>query len=321
MGEHGGTHQLVMVRGDEVLFSIRLGEGDAALIGRSPAAQVVLRDPEVSWMHAMVWVERGWLWVRDISSTNGTLINSRRLKEATLVERESQLQVGTTLLTLQPGRSSRTVQQLRLWVEDLSSGLRFMLTDELRPLPGGLSQIRRSPEGRAMLYTPAAPEGRAINIGDTFSVEGRAYRVLDELLADPEPTDYTREPGLPYALSFPADTPPVFTEITTGTRHVLSSARRGEILRFLAERLHHDRQQKASTAQQGWCDDDELGRHLWGEDWSEGSNRLNVILHRIRRELESAGLDGGCLEKRRGGLRLWVQRIQLSPAPPIAAPV
>lgn len=319
MGEPPGRHQLLMVRGEDILFSLSLDEGDTALIGRSPAAQVVLRDAEVSWMHAMVWAERGWLWVRDISSTNGTLLDGRRLKEAALVEKECLLQVGSTLLVLRPAASSlpRAVPQ-RLWMEDLSSGLRFPVTAAPHAFTGGAVSIACHPDGRVILSSGASPtEAEAVvGVGETFAVGGRRYRLLDDQLADPQPTDFTREQGFPYSLQEGGPGTLVLADLSSGQQHTFSSARRAEILRLLGERLLLDRAQKRAPSQQGWCDDDTLGTHIWGRGWVEGSNRLNVIVHRIRRELETGGFDHTCLEKRRGGLRLWVQRILLTGTPP-----
>jgi EAL domain-containing protein (putative c-di-GMP-specific phosphodiesterase class I) len=55
-------------------------------IGRRPDAELVLRSPRVSHLHAELHESKGVLWLRDLDSTNGTLVNGRRLVGACPVE-------------------------------------------------------------------------------------------------------------------------------------------------------------------------------------------------------------------------------------------
>lgn len=48
------------------------------LIGRSPAADLVVADPEVSTRHARVWIGRGGATITDLLSTNGTAVGGDR---------------------------------------------------------------------------------------------------------------------------------------------------------------------------------------------------------------------------------------------------
>lgn len=62
----------------------RLVLGDRAVIGRSRECDVVLADPNASRRHAEIRRDReGWI-VRDLGSTNGTLVNGRRVQVARL---------------------------------------------------------------------------------------------------------------------------------------------------------------------------------------------------------------------------------------------
>ncbi len=53
--------------------------GDETTIGRSPQSDVVLLDTKVSRRHAMIRLENEAYWFHDLGSSNGCLINHRRI--------------------------------------------------------------------------------------------------------------------------------------------------------------------------------------------------------------------------------------------------
>jgi len=66
-----------------------------ARIGRSEEGEIVLVDPSVSRAHAVVEIDRGGAFVRDLSSTNGTFLNGRRIKAESLCDGD-ELRFGNT---------------------------------------------------------------------------------------------------------------------------------------------------------------------------------------------------------------------------------
>jgi diguanylate cyclase (GGDEF)-like protein len=73
-------------------------------IGRGPENQLVLRDPAVSWKHAIVDVTRaadGSERVRDLGSKHGTEVNGVRIDKEAVLSRGDQLGIGDTLLRLE----------------------------------------------------------------------------------------------------------------------------------------------------------------------------------------------------------------------------
>ena len=67
------------------------------LVGRDPAAQLILPDPGVSFRHAYI-EDRGGSWVLiDLDSTNGTEVNGQRASERPL-EHGDKLRCGTTIV-------------------------------------------------------------------------------------------------------------------------------------------------------------------------------------------------------------------------------
>jgi DNA-binding NtrC family response regulator len=59
---------------------IQLAEGQSLVIGRSPPADVTIRDSSLSRQHASVGLKDGEVWVEDLQSTNGTTINGEKIE-------------------------------------------------------------------------------------------------------------------------------------------------------------------------------------------------------------------------------------------------
>jgi pSer/pThr/pTyr-binding forkhead associated (FHA) protein len=97
----GGPHRLVVVSGDLVdgqVFDL----ADELTIGRSPGCGVSLpSDGFVSQVHARLFRRGGEYWVEDLGSTNGTLMNGRKLAGAAPLRKGDRVQVGRTALELQ----------------------------------------------------------------------------------------------------------------------------------------------------------------------------------------------------------------------------
>jgi pSer/pThr/pTyr-binding forkhead associated (FHA) protein len=78
------------------------GLADELTIGRAPGCAVPLPDDNfASTMHARVFRRDGDYWVEDLGSTNGSLVNGRRISAATPLRRGDRLQIGRTVLELQ----------------------------------------------------------------------------------------------------------------------------------------------------------------------------------------------------------------------------
>lgn len=81
--------------------SIPLTAG-SVLIGRDPAAQVIVDDPTVSRYHAKLQVGPDGIWVEDLGSSNGTLLNGVRVERG-LVRAGDALDIGDLHLVLRNG--------------------------------------------------------------------------------------------------------------------------------------------------------------------------------------------------------------------------
>lgn len=69
-------------------------------VGRARDLDLVLRDPEVSRRHVRFETRSGVVFVDDLSSSNGTFLNGRRLRGALEVREGDRIDVGTTRLTV-----------------------------------------------------------------------------------------------------------------------------------------------------------------------------------------------------------------------------
>lgn len=112
---------LTVMSGNEVGTRKRLA--GTATVGRDPTSELVLSDAGISWRHARV-EDRGDAWVIvDLGSTNGTVVNGARCKEARLAHQDKVV-LGRTVLRfeLMDGIEEAYDEQLQrlLNVDDLS---------------------------------------------------------------------------------------------------------------------------------------------------------------------------------------------------------
>lgn len=74
--------------------------GGEAMIGRAPGCAILLSDDYVSAQHARLYERGGRLWVEDLRSRNGTLLNGHRLRRPATLRAGDRLQIGQVILGL-----------------------------------------------------------------------------------------------------------------------------------------------------------------------------------------------------------------------------
>ncbi|HEY1690795.1 MAG TPA: sigma 54-interacting transcriptional regulator [Polyangiaceae bacterium] len=95
------------------VFPVGAGDGLRVLLGKGPACEILLSDPEVSRRHCALEITGDQLRLTDLGSTNGTHVQGVCVFDALLFGGET-LRVGQTVLQLQlaaatlPARSERT---------------------------------------------------------------------------------------------------------------------------------------------------------------------------------------------------------------------
>ena len=96
--EHGERRYIVTPRG--------------LRIGRSPPADIILSDRQVSRSHCMVELDGGNLKITDLGSTNGTFVDGKRVERSASLAVGSVLSVGTVSMRHQV-RSAQVVTERR----------------------------------------------------------------------------------------------------------------------------------------------------------------------------------------------------------------
>jgi len=215
------------------------------VLGRGASASIRINDPMASWMHAMIWLEGGQVWVMDLHSTNGTRVNGKPVSNKVKLEEDALIQIGNTPIQLSmSGNHGASPRQ------------------------------------------------------DTLDT-------------------HCDQPGQPYTMTvwYGQDVPDqaMFIARDGSARTTLSAERRVSLVFVLATKLAADRRAGRPPEEQGWCMDDDVGIGVWGRNWwNQRPGRLNVLIHRVRRSLESDGINPDCLQKMSGRLRLWVQDIDIA---------
>jgi pSer/pThr/pTyr-binding forkhead associated (FHA) protein len=86
-GNHGGP------------LAFRLAPGAIKTVGRAPRADFIVDAAFVSRLHCRLTAAADALEVEDLSSTNGTYVNDKRITRAQIVSGD-RLRVGRTELTI-----------------------------------------------------------------------------------------------------------------------------------------------------------------------------------------------------------------------------
>jgi len=96
MGEAHSKASLSIENGDFAGMSYELS-ADETLIGRNPTTDITLLDDGISREHTMIMFDdaTGDYSIEDLQSTNGTKVNGKRVRSASL-QHGDQIQIGHT---------------------------------------------------------------------------------------------------------------------------------------------------------------------------------------------------------------------------------
>jgi len=293
------------IRSATYRFGIQWDPTHPLTIGRGGSNSVVLSDPSISMEHVRIVRRAKDLLVTDLDSRNGTRIGTCPVHGAA---------------SLQPGQTLELAG--RVWItplRDLADGAARMgwaLKYGNRP---GLLAV---PSGRTRLsdLVPGLPDSpkRVIEVGrrvllhgpdgvcelqnnDIFqlgSVEVRVVRSGVGLVTAPQlPNKSFR-----WKVSVSGATTRPSVRIccpVSDTECWFRPAHSATLLMLLATR-HQE-----SAPSLGWAWDDDLRVGLWGRAGLEADpNNLNVVLYRIRRRLQQAGISNGLVIKEPNRTRL-----------------
>src|SRR5688500_14382844 len=77
------------------------------IVGRAQTCQLVLDSDHVSRMHAQFWIEHDAMWVEDLGSRNGVLVNGRKILLRTRLEIGDRVVIGDRTLEVTVRSSDR----------------------------------------------------------------------------------------------------------------------------------------------------------------------------------------------------------------------
>src|SRR5215831_19664099 len=90
-------YQLVIVRGRSGSQTISLIDG-ITTVGRHDDCQIRIKSSQVSRRHCELFEKKGLLLVKDLSSSNGTFVNGKRINGQQVLEPGDELAIGPVLL-------------------------------------------------------------------------------------------------------------------------------------------------------------------------------------------------------------------------------
>jgi hypothetical protein len=311
--------------------AVPLGDKPVA-VGRGPSNEVALDDDTVSWHHAQLWVEGGAPWVRDLGSRNGTFVNGERITGALKVAVGDAIRIGATVELAVRGMAASAVFRSR-HVEDLgrsdgdgadAAGVRILVRGDrflLGSAPGCDLRVDGWPARAATIIVHdngelwvGTDEGEwQVEPAEEFVVLGRRLRVVEDAV-DHAPTVDWGSFRYPYVVAGTGNAPGgpqvVLTDPATG-RETLLTGNRGVLLYVLARKLVKDREANLTPSEEGWCGTDEVLVGVWGKG-QKAANHLNVLVHRLRGQLQEEGYDPWFVEKRRGAIRIRVREVTVT---------
>lgn len=298
-------------------------------VGRGPDNDVVLVDPEISRHHALIWCAEDRVYVRDLGSANGTFVSGERVADVAEVPYDAPLRLGKTLVlrVLPPRLPLLAGTPPAFAVEDVATGMRCPLHDERFRIGSGPAvdlRLEGCPPLAATLFV--YPEGEVwlsrgdeddllLQVGDRFEVAGSPFRVVT---ANPTQlsTQQSETNRLAYrlrvTLNGPGGSAAEVSQLHGPASHSVSAENRVVLLYLLARKALDDRAAGLAQGDQGWCADDDIIVGVWGRSaLAGGTNRLKVLVHRVRKELAEQGIEAWCIEKRAGLIRGRFTEVEL----------
>ncbi|HEX3059883.1 MAG TPA: SpoIIE family protein phosphatase [Usitatibacter sp.] len=168
--EDGRAHYLTVVAGERAGLRVELG-AKPVVIGRVPPADLVIDDSQISRKHCRVSLVMEEVYVADLGSSNGTMVDGKRITQAVMLPAGSRLQVGGHLLEHE-FRSRKEVEASKELDRDLESARRYV--HSLIPAP-----LTEGPIRTEWVLLPSARLG-----GDVFGYHQLDARTFAIFLLD-----------------------------------------------------------------------------------------------------------------------------------------
>jgi len=133
--EDGRAHYLAVVAGERAGLRVELGE-KPLIIGRVPPADIVIDDSQISRKHCRVALVMGEVYVADLGSSNGTMVDGKRITQTQLLPAGARLQIGAHVLEHE-FRSRKEIEASKEIDRDLENARRYVHSLIPAPLLAG----------------------------------------------------------------------------------------------------------------------------------------------------------------------------------------
>lgn len=285
--------------------------GVRCLFGRHPSCDVCLDEPRISGEHASLhWVGGCWE-LRDLGSRNGTFLDQRRLSPG----ERAELVAGATFSLAAPSTAFVLID-----AEPPGAAARSQKSGARRAAFGGFLVLPDEDQPLASIYEDSS--GRWVaEIGDEVRPVGDQQVILVGAeswtleLPRSEAGTWQNNPGSPVLstihlrLAVSADEERVRGTVVIGERETTLASRSYHYMLVTLARAWL-RDESKPVAQRGWVDREELCRML-----ATTTNKLNVDIHRARKQLAALGIQdaAGIVERRAetGELRIGVRSVEV----------
>ena len=313
--------QLCLLSGDEVIHVEPVGPRGVRL-GRAPGNDLALVHAGVAAHHATVEWDGPALVLTDLGSDFGTTVAGRTVSGQVVVGDGDEIVLGGQVHFRV---RVRTQPPPPAWALEVDGLVRVPVRRDRIRLGGGIGDdllLPGAPAAAAMLYlvgeevrlaTDDDDVAMAVDVPVPFAGTTLVLRRADP--EDPPAAPIARTPyryHLSAALGGRTGPFAVLSDPATRREHRAEDGPRTVLLWVLGRRWRDDEGHSAGS--RGWCADEEVLGALWGAETPPVEPaRLRTLVCRLRRALIDAGLDGGCLERREGFVRLRLASVALAP--------
>jgi hypothetical protein len=314
---------------ERTVFSLRapgnlswpLGERPL-VIGRGPGSGLLLDDEAVSGRHAAIWADADAVYVQDLGSRNGTLLDGQPVVGTVQAPPGAELCIGRTSLRVECARAAMAPAR-PLVLEDLDQGhgvafvgARLRLGThpdaDLRIEGVGDVVVLRGPDDELLLGMD--DDTQPLALGEPFAVGGHRFAVQRASAAVQATADLGPPPVVGLWATLEGGPGPLarVRDPRVGAEVGIAAETRATLLWLLGRKLLDDREAGVDEARAGWLAEGDALTGVWGRGSGGTPANLRVLVCRVRKDLREGGVDPWLLEHRAGHLRARLGSVELA---------
>lgn len=290
-------------------------------VGRGPGNDVVLTDSTVSTRHAALWVDSSGVRLEDLKSRNGTSVNGRPLAGIGTLRSGDRVCFGECAELVVRGVRDR-------FRPSLSKAYLLVDTSQNIAVPVRDARVRIGPDAEPQLRIRGDDSAEVVfrddgvwlnRNGDHTLIEpdtpfmvGDHSFVIREIKGAVSPTVAVSDAPFPYVLHASLSGPRPVARLSHREMEqelVVTAGTRVALLWQLMQGIVRDQSRGVLLNERGWCDARDLRVGVWGKAAADNEERLNVLIHRVRKDLEDGGFSGAVIERRQSQVRAYVAEV------------